>query len=142
MSRLFAIIIGCNYADTGRPNVPPLRAAEEDARHLSAFLSSTPFVNGELAMMQLLLGREASTLNIRRAIQQTIAAQSPDDTLLLYFAGHGLKTENGLVLYTWDSDLQARDLLEAFGTNIGPVRLVLDCCHAGAIEPSGDSASA
>jgi DNA segregation ATPase FtsK/SpoIIIE, S-DNA-T family len=135
VSRLLAVIVGCNYVGAQRPDVPPLHAAEEDARDFSAFLTSTSFVDGELAAMQLLLGKEATTSNVRQAIERASAAQAPDDTLLFYFSGHGLRSSDGLTLYSWDSALPARALLDELDKNAGPVRIVLDCCHAAAIEP-------
>lgn len=133
MSRLLAVIVGCNYADRQRPRLPPLHAAENDARRLSAFLQTAPLVKGELGMQTLLTGASATTLNIRAAIERTLAAHTLEDTLLFYFSGHGQKTDDGLVLYLADADLHARELLNLFDTN-APVRMILDCCHAGAIE--------
>lgn len=133
MSRLLAIIVGCNYADGRRQALPALHAAESDARRLSAFLQTAPLVNGEVSMLTLLTGASATTLNIREAVQRTLAAHTPEDTLLFYFSGHGQQTGDGLVLYSADADLHARELLALFDTN-APVRMILDCCHAGAIE--------
>ncbi len=135
MSRLFAVVVGCNYTDSPRPSVPPLHAAEDDAKQFSAFLASAPLVDGQLSMLELLLGSQATNPRIQQAVQEAFNYQSPDDTMLFYFSGHGLRTDDGLTIYTWDSDIHARDLLAEFNRASGPVRVVLDCCDAGAITP-------
>ena len=132
MPRLFAVLVGCNYRDDRRPEVPPLQGAEDDARHMAALLAGSPLAHGELGRLDLLLGSEATTENIRTALQQAAAAQSPQDTLFFYFSGHGGRGADGLSLYTADAQYHTPELLKEFQREL-PTRIVLDCCHAGAI---------
>ncbi len=60
MQHLLAVVVGCNYEDNGRAHVPPLRGAENDARHMAGLLQSTPPPNGALSSLTVLLGAEAS----------------------------------------------------------------------------------
>jgi uncharacterized caspase-like protein len=133
MPRLLAVLVGCNYRDGRRPEVPPLKGAEDDARHVAALLTNNPIANGELGRMDLLLGLDATTDNIRLALRQTVGTQSPEDTLFFYFSGHGQRSADGLTLYTVDSEYHTADLLSEFQRDL-PTRIVLDCCHAGAIS--------
>ncbi len=137
MPRLFAVLVGCNYEDSGRAELPVLLGAENDARRMAVLLAGQPLANGTLAGLTLLLGAEATTANIQSALATAITAQTPDDSLLFYFAGHGHRDDTaGLTLYTWDAALPAGALVAAFGPDPKPTSLVLDCCHAGAIAGS------
>lgn len=136
MPRLFAVLVGCNYVGSGRPELPELRGAEHDARRMAALLAGQPLADGELGRLTLLLGAEATTEKIGAALDTAIGAQGADDSLLFYFAGHGRRGDKGLLLFTFDGDLPAGALLAIFGTNPKPTSLVLDCCHAGAIAGS------
>jgi hypothetical protein len=134
--RLFAVLVGCNYEGSGRPELPVLLGAENDARRMAGLLVGQPIANGILARLTLLLGAEATTANIEAALGASVEAQTPDDSLLFYFAGHGHRGDDGLTLYTWDAAIPAGSLIAAFGPDPKPTSLVLDCCHAGAIAGS------
>jgi len=136
MPRLFAVLVGCNYEGSGRAELPVLLGAENDARRMAALLAGQPLANGTLARLTLLLGAEATTANIQAALATAVSAQTPDDSLLFYFAGHGHRGDDGLTLYTWDAGFPAGALVAAFGPDPKPTSLVLDCCHAGAIAGS------
>src|ERR1035437_7588085 len=90
----------------------------------------------------------------RPEIEQAIAAffdkKSPDDLLLLYFSGHGVKDDEGY-LYLAVKDTRLESL---FSTGLAAewVRramnrsrsrrqvLLLDCCHSGAFSPDHKAA--
>src|SRR6476620_4314961 len=111
MARLLAVLVGCDYAGSGRADLPELRGAENDARSLAALLAQQPIANGELAQLILLTREEATTAHIRQSLQRTRRALQPDDNLLFYFAGHGSRDDKGLTLYTWDSEYPATALI-------------------------------
>lgn len=80
-------------------------------------------------------------LDVRREIARVCAQAGPDDTLLIYYSGNGLKAGDGdYYLAVFDSE---RDFLEATGveaeyvlSNLRRSRsrknvLVIDACHAG-----------
>ena len=142
MARLLAVIVGCNYQGSGRPDIPPLSSAESDARSFAGALLRTPSANDGIGIaLSVLLGAEATTDKIRTAVEQAKSEQTPDDTLLVYFSGHGSTDGHGLILYTWDSAFRAADLLNEFRDESLPVRIILDCCHAGAIAGAALSGS-
>jgi hypothetical protein len=97
-----------------------------------------PIEDGTLGSMALLLGASVTIPQITESIQRMQAQQTPDDTLLVYFAGHGRRDADGLRICAWDADLPARELLALLEHPDLPSGLVLDCCHAGAIGDAQD----
>jgi len=140
MPRLLAVLVGCDYQDAGRPELPELRGAENDARSLAALLAQQPIANGELALLTLITREEATTAQIRQALRRTRRALRPDDNLLFYFAGHGSRDDTGLTLYTWDSEYPATQLIADCGKRPKKTDIILDCCHAGAAVPTASAA--
>jgi Caspase domain len=138
MNRLFGVVIGCNYEGTPRTDLPPLQGAERDAKRMAGLLVAQPIEDGTLGGMALLLGAAVTTSQITEAIGRMQALQTPDDTLLVYFAGHGRRDAGGLRICAWDADLPARQLLTLLEHAGLPAGLVLDCCHAGAIGDAQD----
>jgi caspase domain-containing protein len=138
MNRLFGVVIGCNYEGTPRTDLPPLQGAERDAKRMAGLLVTQPIEDGTLGGMALLLGAAVTTSQITESIGRMQALQTPDDTLLVYFAGHGRRDAGGLRICAWDADLPARQLLTLLEHAGLPAGLVLDCCHAGAIGDAQD----
>jgi hypothetical protein len=136
MSNLLAVIIGCNYENDPRVEVSPLKAAEPDARRIAGWMLGAAVPNGVLTWLTLLLGGQATTNAIGGTLNHVRRLQGHEDTLLVYFSGHGRQREDGLWLVTADGEVRASDLLDVFGPDPGPTRIVLDCCHAGAIQAS------
>jgi uncharacterized caspase-like protein len=84
----------------------------------------------------------ASSDTVRKQIAIFFDQKAPDDLLLLYFSGHGVRDDNGK-LYFAVRDSQARFLRasaisasylseEMDDTHSKRVVIVLDCCHSGA----------
>jgi len=101
---------------------------------MAGLLQSTPPPNGALSSLTVLLGAEASKVRVHTALQQAIEQQKQtgEGTVFLYFAGHGQRQDDGLVLYTWDGEYHMAALLKEFANTGLPLRVVLDCCFAGA----------
>lgn len=138
MNRLFGVVIGCNYAGAPRQDLPALQGAERDAIGMAGLLTTRPIADGTLGGLTLLLGEAVTIPQITESIQRMQAQQTPDDTLLVYFAGHGRRDADGLRICAWDADLPARELLALLEHPDLPSGLVLDCCHAGAIGDAQD----
>ena len=118
--RLFAVLVGCNYEGSGRPELPVLLGAENDARRMAALLAGQPVANGTLAWLTLLLGAEATTAGIEAALGVARRRRPADDSLLFYFAGHGHRGDDGLTLFTFDAAIPAGALVAAFGPDPKP----------------------
>ncbi len=89
---------------------------------------------------------------VRREVARLFAGRKPDDLVLLFFAGHGVKDDYGkLYLVASDTD---RDLLTATALGADFITqemdqshsrkqvLLLDCCHSGAIAEGVRAADA
>jgi caspase domain-containing protein len=141
MGRLFAVLAGCDYVGA-RGGLPVLAGAEADARQFAALLAAAGLPEHTLAEIVVLLGPRATRARIRAALRACLAAQTADDTLLCYFAGHGGQRADGLVLYAYDAPYPATRLLADCGPDPAPLAFVLDTCHAGAIALSESTARA
>jgi len=146
MARL-ALLIGSSQYDD--PKLAQLKLPETDVARLSEVLSDpeighfdevTPLLNG-------------SFFEVQRAIVHFFAGKKRDDLLLLYFAGHGVRDDEGhLYLALRDSEL-ANDLIRATAVPAALVTremdrcrsqqqiLILDCCHSGAFARGARSAA-
>jgi hypothetical protein len=133
MAQLLAVLVGCNYTDGRRAELPLLHGAEQDASRMATLLATTPIAGGTLGSLTLLLGAAATTANIPAAVRAARTAQAEGDNLLFYFSGHGSRGADGLLLYTADSDYHGRALLADLDTASHRAAVILDCCYAGAI---------
>ncbi|NEW57854.1 type VII secretion protein EccCb [Nocardia cyriacigeorgica] len=82
-----------------------------------------------------------SKAEIERSIERLFRGACPDDVVLLYFSGHGLRTRQNLYLATSNTDPQ---LLSSTGISATFIRelikdsaaaakvILLDCCYSGA----------
>lgn len=130
-----AILFGVEqYAD---PAFPPLRHAEEDAAAIAALLEN-PEQGG---FDEVFVYRGADRATIARALQQARADLAREDTLVVYFSGHGTADSAGS-RYLLAADSQARDLpgtaleltaLQDFFSALAPAQkaLIVDACFSG-----------
>ncbi len=136
MSQKLALIIGnSEYEDTKllrlkTPGVDVSNLAELlRAPDIGGFNEVTPLINQTSAM-------------IRRAIARLFAEKSPEDLLLLFFSGHGIRDDNGdlhLAVRDTESNLLSATAIPAAFITAEMDRsrsrrqiLILDCCHSGA----------
>ena len=136
MSGKFALIIAnTEYAD---PGLAKLTAPGKDAEEFARVLKSP-----EIAAfddVHVLVNENATTA--RELIDEFFARKTPDDLLVLYFSGHGVRDEFGsLYLAVKNTN---RDRLRSTAINSSFVRegmdqsrskrqvLILDCCNSGA----------
>ncbi len=136
MSRKLALIIGnSEYQD---PALAKLVTPGKDASRLTEVLRA-PEIGGFDDVLPLINETETA---LRRAIERLFAGKKKDDTLLLYFSGHGVLNEQGqLYLAVRDTE---HDLLNATAIPASFIRqimdesnsrrqvLILDCCNSGA----------
>ena len=144
MSR-FALIIGnSDYLD---PKLARLVTPVEDVDGLAQVLSAADI--GGFDDVRVLIDK--SVLEVRRVIARFFAGKKPDDLLLLFFSGHGVRDERGL-LYLAVQDTE-HDLLNATAIPAAFITdemdqsrsrrqvLILDCCHSGAFSHGAKAAA-
>ncbi len=139
-ARRFALLIGNNEFDD--PNLSRLVAPPLDIQVLGELLDK-PEIGGFTEVVTLLNQPYAV---VRKAIARFFSQRMRNDLLLLYFSGHGILDENGLLhLAVQDTE---RDLLNATAIEASFITgimdhsmsnrqvLVLDCCQSGAFGRS------
>ena len=128
---LIGVFIGVNkHSD---PGIPELTGATKDARALWALFKDS--VEG--IVDRRLLDEEATAAAIRTALDASLRAATPDDTVVIYFAGHGTP---GHQLVPFDTDLRSvgqttipmQEIADRLKSTKARASLViLDCCFSG-----------
>jgi hypothetical protein len=138
MSRKLALLIGNS---TYGPGLPPLEKPDADIAALAKVLAD-PEIGGFDDVKPLL---DASSATARLEVARFFFGRSPDDLLLLYFSGHGLRNDRG-GLYLAVQDTEA-ELLSGTAVPAAFISeemdncrsrrqiLILDCCYSGAFGP-------
>ncbi|MBB5806909.1 chaperonin GroEL [Saccharothrix ecbatanensis] len=135
MGRYALLVATGEYEDV---RLSRLRAPEQDVERLAAVLED-PDVGGFTSVEVL---RDRADHEIRRAVEEVLAARGPDDLVLLYFSCHGLTTPARRLYFAASNTVQDRPAGTAIPRSFlneqledcrasGRI-LVLDCCFSGA----------
>jgi uncharacterized caspase-like protein len=131
-----ALLIGVSRFDD--PRLSALNAPAQDVTALAEVLRD-PARGG---FEEVTLSLDEDYLTVRDRLAALFESRDPDDTVLLYYSGHGvLRRGNRLFLATPGSDLdrpqarsiaaaEIRDLMDQ--SRAERQLLILDCCHSGA----------
>ncbi|WP_181790744.1 caspase family protein, partial [Streptomyces phytophilus] len=142
-----AVLVG--VSDYAHSDLAPMPAAEAGAEHLARLLCDAS-VWGLPQEHVTVLGRDATQQRILTVVRD--AAQATDETLFVYFAGHGLRDPGErlhLALAEADPDYpqigtlsyrQLRDLMRQAGHRARHRVTVLDCCYSGIAGGMSDAA--
>ncbi|HTN89898.1 MAG TPA: caspase family protein [Sorangium sp.] len=136
--RIALIVANGIYADA---RLPSLQAPALDASKLADALQ-----NQDIGDFQVQLCVDGNQAEVRKAVGRLFHRRHPEDLLILYYSGHGLKDDWGhLHLATRDTE---KDLFVATSVDAAwisrqidrcPAKrivLILDCCYSGAYENS------
>ena len=142
-ARKYAVIVGLNdYTDSG---IGTLKYAVADAEAIHQALSTAP--DGFKPEHTVLLSDNQpveyrpTRSNILKYLSSYINLAGPDDTILVYFAGHGTTVDNRLYLLPSDASISLLEdtsiAFERVKTMLeeSPAKrkvLLLDACHSGA----------
>ncbi len=153
-TRGHALIIGVGtYTHAPHLNVPITVA---DAQAVAAVVANSDYCGYPSAQVTLLSGATANRASILAALD-TLAQTGEDDTVLVFYAGHGMYGDDGYYLTTHDTSVSGRKVV--LGTGIREaeliaklraitakrVLLIVNACHSGELSPvlaSGDPAFA
>ncbi len=139
----YVLAIGINEYDDAR--IPKLHFAEQDARSIYAFYATSRKSPTAQDRVLLLAGKDATRNRILRAIREHLErkATHPEDTVVLYFAGHGFSDADNTYLAGTDTQV---DSLPETGLSSATLReywgkiracrkvLIMDACHCGGID--------
>src|SRR4051812_34492906 len=135
-SRHALIIANDRYADQG---LKKLRAPAQDAAALAGVLEDP-----QIGEFKVQVVHNARADEMRRSIQLFFKDRRRDDTLLLHFSCHGLKSESGEFYFAaGDTEPQLLDATAISSqfvrgcmsrTKAGRTVLFLDCCYGGAFS--------
>lgn len=134
--RVHLLSIGIDeYAD---PAIKDLEFAAEDARRFESAIRSDARV--QVVSNAPLIDKGATRNTILQRLQETVAAAEPGDTIVLFFAGHGIAGKNNAYfLATHDthrrnlekSALKWSDVAEILSKSRTRIAVFLDSCHSG-----------
>jgi len=126
-----ARFIGINkYLDT---QIRDLIGAKRDAEALWAlFCDTIPDIKAELVVDE-----KATTEKIRRALNETLEKATPQDTVIISFAGHGTNDHHLVAYDTFsksldNSTISMAEIAALFkNSKAQNILLILDCCFSG-----------
>jgi Caspase domain len=127
-----AFVMGSN----GSKNFSPLQYALEDARRIKGCLESS-----RCGFEVTLIESDTDPFEIRRKLYNVAESCTPQDTFICYFAGHGIREKDSLLLFLDKTEISrlgttsmpVSEVLQAFKfCQAHSKLLILDCCHAGA----------
>lgn len=140
MAAKFALLIG--NQSFRHPSLVRLSAPQRDVRALAATLEDP-----KIADFKTELRLDVSLVDAKKAISWLFNARQPDDFVLFYYSGHGLKDTGGtFYLATTESDPQDPDPgsidVTWFRQRMNACAslrqvLILDCCYSGSLIPQG-----
>jgi len=142
-----AILIGVNeYQD---PKLLSLKYAEKDCLDLSKVLTHRDYGCFSKKNVQIIAGSKATTQTVRQALDKVIENYGQNDTVLIYYSGHGFfaGSRNKVYIGTYDVNTLTSKNKAINGVSLAYIReevfaksnaknilLFLDCCFSGAIE--------
>lgn len=139
-----ALLIGVSQyqeAQTQGASLPPLSTAERDVAAIAKVLQDPYKGNFEEADVQQLINPDLQT--IRFGIETLLRDRTQDDLVVLYFSGHALVDETGLLYFATrntdrsnlSSTAVSADFLQALlYTSIAKKQvIILDCYYSGGI---------
>ncbi|MEL6132163.1 MAG: caspase family protein [Bacteroidota bacterium] len=148
----YALLIGVNEQAHPDLQAYALPGVAKDIELLSKVLTHPERGGYPREHVRQLLGADANRSDIRQGFKwlqaQIDAAPSQDVTAVIYFSGHGLRTEIDeelrFFLATYDTDISDEEALndtalkdQDFARYVKKIQaarvvVILDCCHAGA----------
>ena len=141
----YALVIGnSNYLDTRIPN---LNSSIVDAERFASALEDSKI--GSFDEVRKVTNKNNE--EIQKEIESFFGNRHPDDMLVLYYSGHGIKSHAGQLFLTAQNT--SSDLLKSTGISANFIRenmndsaskrqvLILDCCYGGAIMENSKSES-
>lgn len=129
--KVWAVVVGVAAYN----HMPALRYTDDDAYRVYAFLKSPE--GGALpdSQIRILVDEEATLDHIRETIHNLFSKAGPDDLVLLYFSGHGVK--GAFLPFDFDGynrKLQHEEIGELLQNSPARYKICFaDACHSGGL---------
>ncbi len=141
-AKLWLLLVGVNeYLDT---SLPSLRYPALDCQGLekALFKATAGFPNKEVIVHHDFAAQPPSLERIRSSLQKIVSQSQPQDSILLYFSGHGVvepNTQEAVLCFPetrkddlLNTGLPMQELVQILGASSANQQLVcLDTCHSG-----------
>ncbi|QMS86097.1 caspase family protein (plasmid) [Nostoc edaphicum CCNP1411] len=128
----YAVVVGVGF---------DLPVTIDDATAIANLLCDSSRCAYPTEQLRLLIGEEASATNILSVLSWLAHAAGKDDTVIVYFSGHGIETPDYYLMpYGYNlENLQDTAILGSIFTEYiqaiqaKKLLVLLDCCHAGGL---------
>ena len=141
-SKLWLLLVGVNdYQDIG---LPSLRYPALDCQGLEQSLvkATEGFPNKEIVVHHDFASKTPKLKNIRESLKKIVLHSRPDDSIMLYFSGHGMldpATKEAVLCFSdtnqndlLNTGLPMQELVEILSKSPAKQQLLcLDTCHSG-----------
>ncbi len=140
-----ALLIGIgSYAHAPAMDVP---VTARDAGAVAAVLRDPRFCGYPADRVRLLSDAAATRAGVLAALEALATGAGADDTVLIFYAGHGEYGDDGYYLTTHDTQFAQRKVVRGSGVSAAeliarlraiPARrllLIVNACHAGELSP-------
>lgn len=129
--KVWAVVIGiASYS-----HMPVLRYTDDDAYRMYAFLKSPE--GGALAddQIRVLVDEDATKDKITKTMDEVFGKAGPNDLVMLYFSGHGLKGSFLPIDFDgYNNKLFHEEINDIFKTSPAKYKLcIADACHSGSL---------
>lgn len=141
-AKLWLLLVGVNdYQDSG---LPSLRYPALDCQGLEESLikATEGFPNKEIVVHHDFAAKTPQIQNIRESLKKIVFQSQPNDSIMLYFSGHGMldpKTQEAVLCFSdtnqknlLKTGLPMQELVEILSKSPAKQQLLcLDTCHSG-----------
>ncbi len=152
-AKLWLLLVGVNdYQDIG---LPSLRYPALDCQGLEQSLikATEGFPNKEIVVHHDFASKTPILKNIRESLKKIVFYSQPDDSIMLYFSGHGMldpSTQEAVLCFSdtnqnnlLNTGLPMQELVEILSKSPAKQQLLcLDTCHSGDMALLGSGGSA
>ena len=129
--KVYAVVVGIASYN----HMPALRYTKDDAYEMGMFLKSP--AGGALPddQIRLLIDEQATKGNIIRTMKEVFGKAGPNDLVMLYFSGHGLKGSFLPINYDgFNNKLPHDEINKIMAESNAKFKLcIADACHSGSL---------
>ena len=129
--KVWAVVIGISSYN----HMPVLRYTDDDAYRMFAFLKSPEGGALKDDQIKILIDEDATKEKITAAMSQTFSKAGPNDLVMLYFSGHGLKGSFLPIDFDGFNNKLLHDEINSILEN-SPAKYkicIADACHSGSL---------